>query len=695
MKTLPDRIHVGQAMRTTRRADIQGLRAVAVLMVVVYHAGLPFPGGYVGVDVFFVISGFVITALLQREWAASGRIRFSRFYARRFKRLTPALALMVAVTLIPAFLLIPPFTTFENTLATALGAMLLTANVVIAVTTGDYFAAPAHVNPLLHTWSLSVEEQFYLVFPALMGLCWYAAARSRRWKAAPVLVLAFVAALSFGAALLGSFGYVLPRGTWLIGFYSPITRVWEFAVGSLLALAAARLTVLGRSRSLASGVAGAALLAASLFLITDATPFPGLWTLLPVVGTAFLLAAGTGSANAVTQALSAGFLVKIGDLSYSIYLWHWPFIVFAKILWPDAAWVPLGAAALSFVVAMGSYTWVEEPIRDMPAPSRGRMAALVLVTVLLPIGLAGLLAALPRSALLPAEVETAVKLVSEQHAPQVRGCFGRGPYTDELVGGCGWNSTAGGAPIYLIGDSDAMHFAEAAIGAGEQLGRPVWVFTAPSCLPIAGARMAWVDQSRFFPGRINHDEFAHCQDYVRFVLDWLQEQPPGDVFVAGLDQYWWDPSIGVAFGGAAMTSDAEQKAAVLAEGLARTASTLQAAGHRVVLVQSIPTYRNPTPIWDPRTCSVPAIQAGACSRQMAAAYVDDLQRRARSSIEQAAQATGAAVLDLRDWFCDTEVCSTDKPVRWQYSDATHLTVAASRALTPRFAAVLESVQPGN
>lgn len=155
-----------------RRLDIQGLRAIAILMVVAFHSGLPVPGGFVWVDVFFVISGFVITAMLMREWATTGRIRFGRFYVRRFKRLTPALALMVAVTMIISVFVLSPLGTQQTAAKTAFGAILLVANLVIARTTGGYFSAPAEINPLLNVWSLSVEEQFYLGFPAILAVGW-------------------------------------------------------------------------------------------------------------------------------------------------------------------------------------------------------------------------------------------------------------------------------------------------------------------------------------------------------------------------------------------------------------------------------------------------------------------------------------------------------------------------------------------
>jgi peptidoglycan/LPS O-acetylase OafA/YrhL len=164
------------------RLDIQGLRAIAVLSVIAFHAGLPVRAGFLGVDVFFVISGFVITAMLQREWLRHGRISFARFYSRRFKRLAPALALMVSVTMVLTFALLSPFGPQQTAAATAAGALFSVSNVVIAMTTGGYFDASAETNPLLNTWSLSVEEQFYLIFPIILSCSWFLASTKRRLK---------------------------------------------------------------------------------------------------------------------------------------------------------------------------------------------------------------------------------------------------------------------------------------------------------------------------------------------------------------------------------------------------------------------------------------------------------------------------------------------------------------------------------
>jgi peptidoglycan/LPS O-acetylase OafA/YrhL len=222
--------------------------------------------------------------------------------------------------------------------------MLLAANFVIAHTTGGYFDPVAEMNPLLNTWSLSVEEQFYLVFPAVIALGWYLARRTVKFRKAPFLLIGGIAVLSFGLALAGSFGWTFPGA--ILGFYSPFTRAWEFAFGALLALALAKATPSLSPRFMSVvGATGIGMLVASLWLITEATIFPGPWTFLPVTGTLLLLLSGTGN-NPVNRALGTRPMVKIGDWSYSIYLWHWPFIVFAIYLWPFSPY----AAALAAVV---------------------------------------------------------------------------------------------------------------------------------------------------------------------------------------------------------------------------------------------------------------------------------------------------------------------------------------------------------
>ena len=348
------------------RPDIQGLRAIAVIMVLLFHAGLPFPGGFLGVDVFFVISGFVITGMLHREHVKSGSVKLGQFYLRRFKRLTPALAVLVAIVVLVAAVVLSPLGPQQTAAATGIGALLLIANVVIDRSTGDYFAPAAETNPLLNTWTLSVEEQFYLVFPALLMLGWYLARRFRSGRQAPAIIVGSLAVISLALALIGPNAIQNTFAHSLMGFYSPFTRAWEFAAGALLALATMGVRKeLPQARTVC-GVLGVAGLLASLWVIPSDARMPGPWTLLPVISTLLVLWAGTQGANPVSRTLSLGPFTAVGDVSYSLYLWHWPLIVFAVLLWPQTPYIAAIAAAVSIIPSVMSYKLLENPIRRAP-----------------------------------------------------------------------------------------------------------------------------------------------------------------------------------------------------------------------------------------------------------------------------------------------------------------------------------------
>jgi len=216
---------------------------------------------------------------------------------------------------------------------------------------------------------LSVEEQFYLAFPLILAFCWALSRKRRRFRHATGLLVGLISVASFGLALIVLSRPAGANAEWLIGFYGPFSRAWEFAAGALLALSLTKRRV-SQGASSILGYLGLALMVTSLYAISESTPFPGPWTLLPVVAALALLIAGAHEATAVSRALSSRPLVKIGDWSYSIYLWHWPLIVFAKVLWPASHVAVICAALLSLVPALASYLLVETPIRRMSLASR-------------------------------------------------------------------------------------------------------------------------------------------------------------------------------------------------------------------------------------------------------------------------------------------------------------------------------------
>lgn len=657
-----------------RRPDIQGLRAIAVLMVVAFHAGLPVPGGFVGVDVFFVISGYVITAMLYRESQESGRINFRRFYWRRFKRLTPALALMIAVVLALSALILSPLGPQQNAAKTGIGAMLLAANVVIDRTTGDYFDAGADTNPLLNTWSLSVEEQFYLVFPALLAFGWVLGRKSKSPTRTAITLVSTVALVSFTLALASARGFTFYGSTSFLGFYSPITRAWEFAVGALLALALATAKRLPRWLPALSGVVGTALLVPSLWLIDSQTLFPSHWTLLPVLGTALLILSGT-TAGRTSQFLSAPALVRVGDWSYSIYLWHWPFIVFAGLLFPHNSVALVVSALVSLAPAVMSYHWVEQPIRTYGHKIARKTGLLIAVTVVGPL-LVGLGLGLVTTQVWYPRVEPVTAAAAKEHANYPLGChFGpQDGYQDPIP--CTWNASALGPPVYLLGDSNAAHYVEGLITSTRNLERPLVVSTSSGC-PL-------LDLSIRNPPNPGYERA--CPARTARLLTWMHTQKHGTVVLSHTDLYWLSNDYPILSLDGAETNDQAAKIRLMQESLIRTIARLQRSGHDVIFIQSVPKFFGDYS-WDPTRCTLRQALTG-CVQMMPLVAASERSRKVTRAVFQVGRITGARVLDLSNEICPDGICMTrinDLPI---YSDEEHITVAMSKVLSPVFTDLL-------
>lgn len=455
------------------RADIDGLRAVAVLAVVLFHADLAlFSGGFVGVDVFFVISGYLITGIIAGE-IRSGRFSLARFYERRIRRIFPALFVMLACSTAAALLLFMPRELKDYSQSLAAAALSL-SNVLFWSEAG-YFDAPAELKPLLHTWSLAVEEQFYLLLPLLLML----GARLLRSRWLPLLLP--VAAGSFLISL------------WQVGntpsaaFFLPPARAWELLLGSLLALGLARPV---RHEAAREGLAalGLAAILWSVFGFDAQTPFPGAAALLPCLGAALII--HTGGRTRVGRLLSSRPAVFIGLISYSLYLWHWPVLVFARYYAID----PLnpaqlaGVLLLSLALSVASWRFIERPFRRSTLPPRqaarrAYAAAAVLSVAAVSAGVMGHLRnGLPER--LPAEV-VAYASASDDFNPDRQRCHDRG--LERATRGDLCRVGPPGAPRFIVwGDSlaDAMQPAFARLAQRHRL--PGWYVSHSGCPPLLG-----------------------------------------------------------------------------------------------------------------------------------------------------------------------------------------------------------------
>lgn len=355
-------------MSGSRIRPLEGLRAVAVLLVLLYHADLGVRGGYIGVDVFFVISGYLITSILITERHTTGRIGVRAFYARRARRLIPASGLVTVSTLVAGWFVLDPIAKRE--LGTdSLWASLFAANIRLARTGAEYLQTVDTPSALQHYWSLAVEEQFYVLWPLVLVVAWR---MLRSHRHALTTTFSLIIAVSFITCVR------LTANDPVWAYFAPWTRGWELAAGGLLAA----VTTNGRQRVLrpvvahALGIVGIVVIVGSAFLFDDSTAFPGWAALAPVVGTIAVIAAIT-SHTPVNSILGTRAMTWIGERSYSLYLWHWPILTLAGVHF-DGLSAPQRALALLAAVALAAATFalVENPVRHSPLLVRSANASL-------------------------------------------------------------------------------------------------------------------------------------------------------------------------------------------------------------------------------------------------------------------------------------------------------------------------------
>jgi len=457
------------------RSDLDGLRAVAVLIVLLFHLDIElFSGGYVGVDIFFVISGFLITGIIRDELTAR-EFSIWRFYERRIRRIFPALFAMLAIVTVVAWLLLMPrdFKDFGQSLA----ATTLFASNILFLFEAGYFDAPAELKPLLHTWSLAVEEQFYVVFPLLLWAVW-------RWLNAwliPILIVLFV--LSFAFAVYGTNHY--PVTTF---FLSP-SRSWELLAGALLALNV--LPIWPRPIAVAASWLGLACVIAATLMFDSETPFPGYAALLPVAGAVLLIHSGTGSSHrfSANALLSLGPAVFVGLISYSLYLWHWPLVVFTKYYFIRDLTVldQIMIAAASIAAAYLSWRFVEQPYRRREVAGRRPMLFGQAASAMAIASVIGVI--LYERQGFPDRFPPAVAAIERDraHVPFHRHCAAETLARDNV---CIRGHEDRTPDFMLLGDSHGISIAPAVFAAAEKVGRAGIQFTVPGYRPFLDYRRA-------------------------------------------------------------------------------------------------------------------------------------------------------------------------------------------------------------
>ncbi|MFD6795778.1 MULTISPECIES: acyltransferase family protein [Prauserella salsuginis group] len=655
------------------RPDIEGLRAVAILAVLLYHAGLPLTGGYVGVDVFFVLSGFLMTRLILDEIERTGTLSIGRFYARRARRLLPAVAVVLAAVALLSWVLLSPVD--RDSVATDLVASALYAiNWWLSGQAVDYFAAGLQASPVQHFWSLAVEEQFYLVWPLLLlGAAWLVK-RVTGTGAPRRALLAVVLGTGAVSLVYSLFGTLTAADT---AYFDTFGRGWEFAVGGAVALVP--ITRLTPRAATLLALAGLAAIGWSVVSFDETTLFPTPWALLPVLGTAAVIAAGTAVPSVrPLQLLAVPVMRHVGRISYSWYLWHWPALVFAAAVFGElSATEGLVAVAAAYVPAVATYHLVEQPFRrpaafQRPRPALTLGAACTAIAVTAGLVLSLTIPSLPTKA--PNEaagapalghgeaVQRSVDAVRPEprQAPQDwprnydDGCHADQPETTSPA--CVYGDPESDRTVVLFGDSHAMQYFPALERLAKDRGWRLVSLTKSGCPP---------PQVNLFNDALRR-YYTECDTWRADMLRRIKEKEQPDlVLTGGRDTYTvMDDQRRL---------DPADSAEALRDGYTETLTELRSTGARVVTIKD-----NPHPDKDVPSCVSRAPQQldeCAISQDTAFAY-PQVADHAADRVE------GARLLDATPAFCRDGTCPAVIGDVVVYGVTTHLTATYARTLAP-------------
>jgi len=669
------------------REDIQGLRALAVLLVIFFHLGIPVPGGFIGVDVFFVISGFVITAMLEREWLKHDRISIRRFFVRRFWRLTPALATVVAVTMVVGAAILSAYGPQRLMVLTGIGAMFLSANAVIAKFTGGYFDLAADTNPLLNTWSLSVEEQFYIGFLFVLVFGWSLGKLIKQPKATVRVVVASIFIISFALAMLSQPGNSLEKSNWFFHFYSPLNRAWEFAAGSLLALFSYQIERVPDVLKKLSGIFGFGVVLFSAFYISQAQAWPSTFTVLPVIGTVLLIASSPAPGSLIYKILANRWAIYIGDRSYSLYLWHWPIIVIlGYFALNDYLSIAL-ALVIAAVLTVVTYRWIETPLRHRRPNKKVVAGILALGIFATPVVLSLTVHVANKKYFWNDSLKRQKIAVDARHIADQDGCNKRISYLRRSFENCSWNMNLGGQPIYLVGDSNASQYSDGFIAAAKRTGHPLITAIGAGC-PFLLEPFKQPDRNVFLDGN-----YGECSKFAEETYSWLKSQPRGLVVISNTDLYANVSGLRVVAVDDSNTNSGNK----YFEFLETSATKLIGDGFKVAIISG-PIHFDPRMenfpaqyAWDPSLCTLHSEMTSRCSVSMPIDEVKAFQGTYWRSLKDIARSSGASLVDLGLVFCNSLGCPTQANGLQIYRDGRHTTVDADMALVPRFVTEINKI----
>ncbi len=658
-----------------RLAYVDGVRAIAILAVIGFHAHIPgFRGGFVGVDVFFVISGFLITHQIASQ-LVTGRFSATDFYARRMLRILPPLLLVTVVTMVIA-MLFPLLPQEGRELAKSGAATAAMISNYYFSSGGDYFSPQAEINPLLHTWSLGVEEQYYLLAPAFMGVTVWLAAR-RNWDTTRALLIGGIITVLISHTTLA----ILSGHDRRLAFFSIMTRAWQFAAGGILAIAVLRgATAQDRLRPVL-GVLGLLCIVASVVFYNEHIRYPGIVAgLLPTIGTLLLLESGLNNDRApLVRLLESRPFVAIGLLSYSWYLWHWPLTELMRSLpiGQESIWKDVAASSAALLLSVPTYLLLERRMKALRRPEFTRVYGSRVIVA--GIGGSALIAV---AALLLARIPTyernlqtiAIGSPAESVSPcRSADTLPRLSHVKPCVVGA-----IGEPSVIVLGDSHALMLKPVAEWSAKAAGKTAVVLGLTTCPPIQGVDVAYFSRNICFRSNDEILEWLRWSPQARPITGavlaarWSfyneQDTPAGD---AVLPRMFWTEANGHRRGFSTIVDN----------GLADLISTL-GSGRRVLIVGPAPELKHPIENCLQRT------QLTGQPKESCAIKRSDVELRHRQTWQVlrgvAAKFPNVRLIDPVEVFCDRDTCWPFGAKGLYYVDKDHLSPLATEMLYRHF-----------
>ncbi|MGD8682818.1 MAG: acyltransferase family protein [Chloroflexota bacterium] len=662
------------------RPDIEGLRAIAIGAVLLFHAGVPWAeGGFIGVDVFFVISGFLITGLLVREWNGTGRIDLVVFYARRFRRLLPAALLAIVVTLVASWFVLSELR-FPPVAGDAAAAALYVSNIRFAANAIDYLGAETVPSPLLHFWSLGVEEQFYLFWPLMILVTLRLLGVRRLWP-----MIGLVAVGSMALALV----WTDIAAPW--AFFSLPTRAWQLATGALIAIGLLRLPQRTPAwLATTTTWLGLAIIAAGVVVINKDTPYPGTAALIPVVGTALAIIGATHTQGLPAQLLSTRFPRWVGRISYSLYLWHWPILVLVPLaVGIDSLAFNLGLVIVATLIAWASTELYEAPIRHgraLPMRPPVSVASAVAASVVVAVGAVAWGTTVQGQRWTPGDIDQvaigSIRLpppirsgaVPEDLVPPLDGAYWDLPagYADDChldfaetdAPDCVYGPDGADRTVVLLGDSHAQQWLPALEVLADDRGWRLRAITKSAC-PMVDATV--------WNGPLKRG-YRECDQWREQALELIAEEDPLLVLVSSARTY----ELMDGHGGR-LEEGADQ---VWSEALTAYLERMGELAPVIVIADT------PRVGYDPAECLATSSGIEECdiARER---MVDEVYAELEAD---AVSAAGAGRISATDWVCFAEDCPLVRGPLLVYRDTHHLTATFAARLAERLGAAIDSVR---